>query len=414
MAVGGDGGVEGGFGLGEGGLAASGVIEGLGDGRADGEEAAGPTEPAGDAGVLEADAGAESEGGIKGRRGDSDLFIGGGHLAFGGGDIGAAFEQRRGHADGNGRRRVLEREGGDIQFGGGLAGEHRDGVFVLRAGDSEVLQLRLGGVELRFGLGHIQIAGDAAGVTVLRERQVLLIVLHGAFEQGTLAVLPVKQEVVLGEQGLVKEAAVFELGGGCLSGGGGSGDAAADVAPQIWFPGGAEGKAECRVHAAGIGDGVGGARFGDGGAGTDSGREGRLGDIGGGAGFAELGFGEEHVLVIDGDALFEGVERGVFVNLPPFAFGRGIAGSGWFPALDLFEFRRRRFFESGCDGRGGAFIGGAHDARCCEEESGGENIARPQMNADERGGGVGHYTGSWRSGVSRPRRRLHQCCMRSK
>ena len=44
---------------------------------------------------------AQGDGGIKGADGDADLRVGGGGLAFGSSDIGAALEQLRRHAEGN-------------------------------------------------------------------------------------------------------------------------------------------------------------------------------------------------------------------------------------------------------------------------------------------------------------------------
>ena len=64
----------------------------------------------------------------------------------------------------------------------------------------------------------------------------------------------------------------------------------------------------------------------------DKGEEGGARDADGGAGFAELRFGLQHVLVGDVDLLFEGIERGVVEDLPPLAAEHSVAGLRFLPA----------------------------------------------------------------------------------
>ena len=113
---------------------------------------------------------------------------------------------------------------------------------------ADIGQLRLRGVELGFGLRHVAVGGDAAGVAVAGEREKLLVGLDGLLEQADIAIDAVQLEIVLGQLGLIEQAGIFQQRRGGLGGVGAGGDAAADAAPDIDGIGGAhrEGR-RCRA-----------------------------------------------------------------------------------------------------------------------------------------------------------------------
>ena len=118
LAIGGQIGVVDGFVLVQLGAIEPAVENDLRSGWSDGPEAAGPVEEVLEARAFEAAAEAESDLGEKGAVADADGGVGRGQGAFGGGDVGPALQQLRGHARGNGRRRVEHGLHGNGEVGG--------------------------------------------------------------------------------------------------------------------------------------------------------------------------------------------------------------------------------------------------------------------------------------------------------
>jgi len=61
------------------------------------------------------------------------------------------------------------------------------------------------------------------------------------------------------------------------------------------------------------------------------------------AGSHEILVGLLDVFVVDVELVFEGIEFGVVVNLPPFAVEHGVAGLGGAPRARILRFRRDFF-----------------------------------------------------------------------
>ena len=108
--------------------------------------------------------------------------------------------------------------GSSEKVGGGLAGQQRDGVFVLSAENAEICVLRLSGLELRLGLRDGFIVTDTGLAQIARQLQRLLIGAHRRIEYLLESILAAQLVVVGGEIGLRGEADVFEIGGAGLGG----------------------------------------------------------------------------------------------------------------------------------------------------------------------------------------------------
>ena len=100
---------------------------------------------------------------------NTDLLVHRSHLSFRGGNIRAPFEQRRGYADRDGRRRQFQYGPRNGERHGRLSNQDGDGVFELGARNSKVDQLRPCRMQLRFRLSHVPTGGDARLETVLGE-----------------------------------------------------------------------------------------------------------------------------------------------------------------------------------------------------------------------------------------------------
>ena len=162
---------------------------------------------------------------------------------------GRRSSRAEGKPTGIARRSDLNGRARNGELRGRLAGQNGDGVFQLRALDSQVGQLRLRGVELGFGLRHVGIGSHAAGEAVAGEHQILLVGLDGLLEQRGIAIEPVQLEIVLGELGLIEQAGVLEQRREGLGRVGAGGDAAVDAAPDVGRVGSAH--RECRRCPAG-------------------------------------------------------------------------------------------------------------------------------------------------------------------
>jgi len=140
--------------------------------------------------------------------------------------------------------------------------------------------------------------------------------------------------------------------------GGRGGHAAPDVAPQVRLPGRADGQAVKRLKPRRRRGCAGrrarlSARFGDRGRAGHSGVEPGAHDLHRRDGLAVLGFGLQHVLVVDGHLLFERVQIRIVIDLPPLAFELAVVGLRLLPALRFLEVRRRLLLERRRHNRGG-------------------------------------------------------------
>ncbi len=61
------------------------------------------------------------------------------------------------------------------ELGGRFADQDGDGVLERRALHAEIQQLRLQLVQLRLGLGNVEVRRDSGGEPVLRQREIFLI-----------------------------------------------------------------------------------------------------------------------------------------------------------------------------------------------------------------------------------------------
>ena len=89
------------------------------------------------------------------------------------------MQQLGGKAGGNGGRTAGERLVGNVEGGCGLADEDGDGVFVLRALDAEVDELRARLFQLRLRLGDIALGAESALEADLREIECLGVCVDG-------------------------------------------------------------------------------------------------------------------------------------------------------------------------------------------------------------------------------------------
>src|SRR5207302_9700644 len=109
---------------------------------------------------------------VKRALGNADFGVCRGHAAFGGGDVRPALEQFAGNSDRQGWRRH-EPGAGLRQFkaGRGLAAQRRYGVEQFRSLELERGKLSFGRAKLRFGLGDVEVGGNAAFAAVRGELQ---------------------------------------------------------------------------------------------------------------------------------------------------------------------------------------------------------------------------------------------------
>ncbi len=117
------------------------------------------------AGRLPAGLTGDGQGREAGGLGHADLGVGGGGATLGGGDVRAALQDRRRHADRNlGWARDLG--GRQVEGRRRLPDQGGDGVLVERALGGDVAQLGLGGRQLGLGTADVQTGGRAAVVAI--------------------------------------------------------------------------------------------------------------------------------------------------------------------------------------------------------------------------------------------------------
>ena len=185
--------------------------------------------------------------GIEGRHGDPNLLVRRRHLALGAGDVRPSFEQLRRNLDRNRRRKDVQRSRRNRELRGSFADQDRDGVFKRGALHAKIHQLRLHSVQLRLGLGNVEVRCDSELETVLRQREVFLIRRLSAGEQLGFGVAAVEFEIILREFSLVEQPRICHGGRQRLRGRGARRHTAANVSPEVRLPGNVERQTETGV-----------------------------------------------------------------------------------------------------------------------------------------------------------------------
>ena len=134
-----------------------------------------PGEQVGDVGALDSAAAEEGELRIERRRRNSYLRVLVSHLALGGGDIRTPLQQIGRHAQRNRRRSCIQRRRRNAEGRGRISGEHRDGVFKLRALLLHQVKLRLGGIEQRLLLRQVKSRGHSARMPRIHQFQTFFL-----------------------------------------------------------------------------------------------------------------------------------------------------------------------------------------------------------------------------------------------
>ena len=164
---------------------AAALEDGEGDAGADLPDAALPVEEIAHIGALEACGAGEADDGEEGGDGDADAGIGGGEVALGGGDIGAALEEGAGEAGGDiGHAGIDKGATCELEAAGGEAEEGSEGVFHLEAGTADAEEIGLIAGEIGGGAGDIEVAGEAGVEALLGDAQGIAAGGDGALEDG--------------------------------------------------------------------------------------------------------------------------------------------------------------------------------------------------------------------------------------
>ena len=218
------------------GVALPGVKEQFGSLRTQRPKRARPLNPCAAVHALKPARALQRDGGIKGADGDANLLIGGGGAALGSGDVRAALEQLRRHAEWNLGKRQIERRRRNAEIGQLQIGNSANGVLILGAGHAYVQQLRAHCFQLRPGLGHIGLGADSAGKEILGQIELVLEVGNGSGEQFGLRIQAAQLEVVGGHFGVEAQVYASHLRGAGLCVLAGRLDGAADAAPEVRLP----------------------------------------------------------------------------------------------------------------------------------------------------------------------------------
>ena len=206
--------------------------------------------------TLKAALSAESQVWIIGRIGDADRCVGFGHHALGGGNVGPALEQFRGHADRNGRRsrrHGLHRNG---EIRGALAEEYGDRVLILRPRNCDVGRTCLRASQCRLGFDHRDLVNDARFIE--RNGQVVGVLVGGnGFVIDLLqSVLAANLEQIFCEARLLGQTLALKIGGADLGGVLGLVYRVANLAPEVGLPGSFERQRVDRTLKLGAGSGA--------------------------------------------------------------------------------------------------------------------------------------------------------------
>ena len=227
-------------------------------------------------------------------------------------------------------------------------------------------------------LSDVHGGSETAVIAVFGELQSFFVRVDGGIEKLFLSVEAAQLEIIGSELGMKAQIDVGEIGGGGLRFGAAGFDGAAHAAPEVGFVGNVNGDSEVVVvlafgrrieRAAGFARGACGDADG---LSRTVGKQIRAGDAESGARLGELFLRGFQGLVGDVNLLFERIELRILINLPPLAFGDGVAGLRRFPI-------GRQFFVSRGDFRGRADVIRADGAT-------GEEQARPRQTiaANER------------------------------
>ena len=126
----------------------------------------------------------------------------------------------------------------DGEFGGRPADQHGDGVFVLRAQHADIDGLRLRVFDLGLCRGYIGARDRTTGVELILHDLERAFIFHDrAGEEIAQGNPPPQIEIGGGEQGLLGQFDVGEIGGARLRGGGIGLDLPAHLAPDVEVPG---------------------------------------------------------------------------------------------------------------------------------------------------------------------------------
>ncbi|MNH14988.1 hypothetical protein D3C79_745930 [compost metagenome] len=204
--------------------------------RAHRPEAVGQADPVAEAATAVATAHAQGQVREVGGAGHADAGVGRHHVALGLGDVGAAFQQLRGQGQRYLRQCRDVLAVGQGELGRGLAQQHGDSVFQLRALPHQVDQVGLGAFQLGLRLGYRVLARDAGTVLVLGHLQRTLIGLDGGLEQALLLVEHPQLQVVLHQLRLQAQADRRHVGKAGLGAGLVGGQAVTQLAPQVGLP----------------------------------------------------------------------------------------------------------------------------------------------------------------------------------
>ena len=120
-------------------------------------------------------------------------------------------------------------------FRGGLARQDGNGVLVLRARHIIIDQLGPRGFQLGLRLSHVRARRHTTIKPVLRELEVILIGLHGGFEQFFFAIRAAQLKVILRKFRLIRQPRVLQLGVTDLRGLRARPNTAPDTSPNIGF-----------------------------------------------------------------------------------------------------------------------------------------------------------------------------------
>ena len=235
--------------------------------------------------------------------------------------------------------RGAERAPGDADFEGGgwLAAQNGEGVKEVGPLQLHRGNLGLGGRELGFGLGDIEVGGDTTLAAVLGEFERTAVGDHGFLQQLVLGIERAQGEVVNGDFGLDGELGGFEIIGRGSHTRARALDLAAHAAPDIELPTGIERDDE-GVESGPVAGGAGAGRLvganalaGEGGVGRELGEEVGARDVHKGAGLLEVRIGGRELLVVGGREGFEAVQIGVAEEFPPGAARQVGGGLGRLP-----------------------------------------------------------------------------------
>src|SRR5208337_2056789 len=169
-----------------------------------------------DVGALESANARERELRIESCLGNSDESVLVSHLPLGGGDVGTTLKQIIWNSERNRRRSCIQRSDWHAECRSRISGEHRDGVFVLRALLLHEVELRDRGIEHGLLLRQIQSRSYSAGVTILDQLQSLALECDRVLHDLSFGVEFAQSEVVGRQLRRQDEVYVVEIGRGGL------------------------------------------------------------------------------------------------------------------------------------------------------------------------------------------------------